>query len=450
MVAHVLTWHIMRQQRKQPSFVPNYLFGFVVFVMFSNGFCNSDIQKGYKLTLAVPAEYSLGFIGRAFLIETGQIAPNFRAAVSIEAVNGKFSCSLEVLLGDVKVWNSGHYSRFYVSEKCVLELTKDGDLQLKGPNDRVGWLSGTSRQGVERLQILRTGNLVLVDVVNRVKWQSFNFPTDVMLWGQRLNVATRLTSFPGNSTEFYSFEIQRYRIALFLHSGLFNDKGKKIAQIYSQRLQPLRFLSLGNRTGNLALYHYSANDRNFQASFQAINKTCDLPLGCKPCEICTFTNSCSCIGLLTKKEKDKSDCGCGEIAVGLCGRNRVEMLELEGVGSVLRDGPKMVNVSKEECASMCISDCKCVGVLYSSAELECFVYGVVMGVKQVEKRSGLIYMVKVAKGTQRGRGKRNLKKWVLILVGVVDGLIIVLVFGGLAYYLIRRRRKKSLACDNSS
>lgn len=135
--------------QKQPSFVPNYLFGFVVFVMFSNGFCNSDIQKGYKLTLAVPAEYSLGFIGRAFLIETDQIAPNFRAAVSVEAVNGKFSCSLEVLLGDVKVWNSGHYSRFYVSEKCVLELTKDGDLQLKGPNDRVGWLSGTSRQGVE-------------------------------------------------------------------------------------------------------------------------------------------------------------------------------------------------------------------------------------------------------------------------------------------------------------
>lgn len=54
-----------------------------------------------------------------------------------------------MLLGDVKVWNSGHYSRFYVSEKCVLELTKDGDLRLKGPNDRVGWLSGTSRQGVE-------------------------------------------------------------------------------------------------------------------------------------------------------------------------------------------------------------------------------------------------------------------------------------------------------------
>lgn len=331
---------------------------------------------------------------------------------------------------------------------------------------------------VQRLQILRTGNLVLVDVVNRVKWQSFNFPTDVMLRGQRLNVATRLTSFPSNSTESYSFEIQRNRIALYLHSGklnysywefkpsknrnitfialgsnglgLFNDKGKKIARIYTQRLQPLRFLSLGNKTGNLGLYHYSANDKNFKASFQAINKTCDLPLGCKTCEICTFTNSCSCIEPLTKKEKDKSDCGRGEIPGGFCGGSQVEMLELEGVGSVLRDGPEMANVSKEECASTCIGDCKCVGVLYSSAELECFVYGVVLGVKQVEKRSGLIYMVKVAKGTHRGHGKRNLKKWVLILVGVVDGLIIVLVFGGLAYYLIRRRRKKSLACDNSS
>lgn len=35
------------------------------------------------------------------------------------------------------------------------------------------------------------------------------------------------------------------------------------------------------------------------------------------------------------------------------------MLELEGVSSVLRDGPKMINVSKEKCSSMCIRDHEC-------------------------------------------------------------------------------------------
>lgn len=61
----------------------------------------------------------------------------------------KYSCSLDVFLGEVRVWSSSHFSRFYVDEKCVLELTDLGDLRLKGKNERVGWKSGTSRQGVK-------------------------------------------------------------------------------------------------------------------------------------------------------------------------------------------------------------------------------------------------------------------------------------------------------------
>lgn len=75
--------------------------------------------------------------------------PNFKAALSVEPINGNYSCSLEVFLGDVKVWNSGHYSKFYISDICMLELTKGGDLRLKGSNKQVGWRTGTSGQGVE-------------------------------------------------------------------------------------------------------------------------------------------------------------------------------------------------------------------------------------------------------------------------------------------------------------
>ncbi|KAJ0089081.1 hypothetical protein Patl1_31497 [Pistacia atlantica] len=468
-------------RKNHPSLCSDFfLFGFlIVFLLsFHHGCCKSDIHNGYRLTLAVPVEYSVGFIGRAFLMETNQMAPNFKAALSVEAVNGRYSCSLEVFLGDVKVWNSGHYSQFYVSEKCVLQLTERGDLLLKGPKNRVGWRTGTSRQGVERLQILKTGNLVLLDALNLIKWQSFNFPTDVILWGQSLNVATRLTSFPTNSTEFYTFEIQHDKIALYLHSGkwnysywefkpsknrnityiflgtkgleIYNDKAKKIAQIFSSPLDPLRFLTLGNKTGNLGLYYYSDDEHNFKAAFQAINNTCDLPLACKPCGICTFSNSCSSIHLLTQKDKGNSGCGEGVPGEVLCGREKVEMLELHGVTSVLKIAPKRVNVSKDLCANLCIDDCECVAALYSSDVRECKIYGVVIGVKQIERGYGLSYMVKVPKGTQTSHGKSNLKKWVIILVGVVDGLIILLVFGGLTYYLVQKRRKKLLAIETDN
>lgn len=329
---------------------------------------------------------------------------------------------------------------------------------------------------MQRLQILGTGNLVLVDSLNFVKWQSFNFPTDVMLWGQRLNVATRLTSFPDNSSSFYSLEIEYNKIALYLKSGkwnysywefkptknrnitfiqlgskgleLFNDKLKKIAQIPSKVIQPLRFLSLGNKTGNLGLYFYSPIKAKFEATFQALNNTCDLPLACKPYGICTFSNTCSCIRLKTKKDGIGTDCNEG-IKGGFCGKGEVEFLELEGVSSVLGGTNKRVNISREACVKLCLEDCKCAAALYSygkesTEQQECFLYGIVAGLKELDRGSGKVFMVKVPKGTHGGHGRPNLKKWVLILVGVVDGLIILLVLGGLGYYLVQKRRKHSL------
>ncbi|KAK6943234.1 Bulb-type lectin domain [Dillenia turbinata] len=401
-----------------------YMYMLCCFIHFwTYGYCDSDIQIGYKVSLAVPPKYIVGFIGRAILMETNTMEPNFKVALSVEAeLNQKYSCSINVFLGDVKVWNSGHLSHFYTSEKCFLELTRNGDLQLEGPKKRIGWRTGTSGQGVERLQLLRTGNLVLVDAIDNIKWQSFNFPTDVMVWGQRLDVATRLTSFPLNSTYWYSFEIQYNKIVLYLNSGklkysywefqptknrnitflqvgsrgleLFNDKHKKIAQILSPRTEPVQFLALGNKTGNLALYYYSPDEKKFEAAYRAINTSCDLPLACNPYGICTFS---------------------------------------------------------DECSSLCLGDCNCVAALYHSTVQECFLYGLVRGVKQVEEGNGFSYLVKVPKGTYVSHHKNSgLRKWILILVGVVDCLVVFLVLGGIAYYVIWRRRKNSLGTDNTS
>ncbi|KGN58704.1 PAN domain-containing protein At5g03700 [Cucumis sativus] len=441
---------------------PGFCFLFIFCLNLSPSISRTDLVTGYEVHLAVPAEYIEGFIGRAFLMETEHLMPpNFRVALAIEATQGQYSCSLQVFLGEVKMWSSGHFSRFFTAEKCVLELTADGDLRLKGPTGHVGWRTGTSRQGVERLRISRNGNLALVDAIEGIKWQSFNFPTDVMVLGQSLNVKTHLTSFPPNSTFFYSFEIQTQRIALYLNSpkckysywefkppnninlsfitlnpeGLdfFDDRANKIATIPSGTPHSLRFLALGNKTGNLGLYSYSPQNGIFEASFRALTTTCDLPLACKPYGICTFSNSCSCIGSK-----------CGEEMGGEFCEAKGEMMELDGVSSILRDGAKRVNVSKEECGEWCLDDCKCVAALHYSGVEECYLYRVVIGVKQIEKGMGLSYMVKVRKGTALGSHKSGLKRWVLAVVGVVDGLVILAVSGGLGYYFIKRRKRKNL------
>ncbi|CAN1316112.1 hypothetical protein LINPERPRIM_LOCUS29943 [Linum perenne] len=114
----------------------------------------TDIHIGYRLSLAVLEDYTPGFIGRALTMETEQPEPTFKVAISVESLDpGRFSCSIEVFLGDFKVWNSGHYSPFFTMDECVVELDEDGELQLMGNDGRLGWRSGTSAQGVEVLAI---------------------------------------------------------------------------------------------------------------------------------------------------------------------------------------------------------------------------------------------------------------------------------------------------------
>ncbi|WCJ27946.1 D-mannose binding lectin protein with Apple-like carbohydrate-binding domain [Euphorbia peplus] len=465
----------------------------IVHLLVHHVLCKSKIEIGYKVSVAVPIEYMEGFTGRAFLMETNEMEPNFKTSLSVEAINGKYSCSLQVFLGGVKVWNSGHYSPFFMHDECVLELTYLGDLHLLGgPKPlQLGWRTATSSQGVQRLEILGSGNLALVDSLNHIKWQSFNFPTDVILLGQRLNVATYLTSFPTNSTTYYySLEIRHNNIGLYLNLAsrkliysywefkpsnnrnisflqlsqnglqLFNRYNHKIAQIkiqsQSQNLPRLRFLALSNKTGNLGLYFYSQEKGSFEAAFQALNTSCDLPLACKPYGICTLSNTCS------YEER-------GYNAREFCDRREVEMVELGDVASVLiPPSPSKINISREDCAGLCIQDCKCVAALYLYSYFSsvyhiresCFLYGLAVGGKQVEREKtrgryvGQIYMLKVPKGSRHGydfgNQKSGLKKWILIMVGVIDSFIILLILGGFLYYFIRITTRKNVTVTEST
>ncbi|XP_024980851.1 G-type lectin S-receptor-like serine/threonine-protein kinase SD2-5 [Cynara cardunculus var. scolymus] len=451
----------------------NLLLSFAILIHFSTHFygnCIPDnVQLGSQTTLVVPGLYILGFVGRAFILETSQPVPNFRVGLTVEAVEGKYVCSFDVFLGDFKVWSSSHLSRFFTSEKCVLGLTWDGDLQLTGRDDELGWRTATYGQGIQRLQLSNTGNLVLVDELNMIKWQSFHFPTNVMLWGQRLDVGTILTSLPTNdSNSYFSFEIQRKKLVLFLNSGtfkysywefnpekpveisfvrlasnglqIFNDESHKIAQIPSKRLQLLRFLAVENTTGNLGLYYYSTKTMKLEASFRALRNKCDEPNFCAADEICTVSNKCSCLEIKGYSRN-------------FCRNSRVEMMEIRGAVSILRDvNRKIVNGTRESCADSCIDDCTCVGALFTSGNSECYLYEELRGVKEggAGGRNGagdggrglgdVSFMVKVLKG---GKGGKTLKKWVLVLIVVGDGLVLFVCLGGIGFYMLRRRKKET-------
>ncbi|XP_023749917.1 EP1-like glycoprotein 3 isoform X2 [Lactuca sativa] len=382
------------------------------------GHCiTNNIHLGSETTLDVPMLYITGLVEKAFILETSQPTPNFQAGLIVEATEDK-----------------------------------DGDLQLTGQKGEIGWRTATYGQGIERLQLSNTGNLVLLDEFNTIKWQSFHFPTDVMLWGQTLDVGTKLTSFPTNSNSFYSFEIHREKLALYLNSGnfkysywefnptkpqkisfirlalnglqLFNDDNHKIAQIPSKRLQRLRFLAIENTTGNIGFYYYSTTTTKFEASFQSLRNKCDQPNLCKANDICTLSKECSRLEI-------------EGFSGNFCGNRRVDMQEIRSAISILRDeNKKMVNMTRETCAGSCMDDCTCVGALFTSGNNECYLYEEVRGVKEVgDNEKVSTFMVKVLK-----KGSNGLKRWALILIVVSDGLILFICLGGLCFYILRKRR----------
>ncbi|XP_040868418.1 uncharacterized protein [Glycine max] len=104
---------------------------------------------------------------------------------------------------------------------------------------------------------------------------------------------------------------------------------------------------------------------------------------------------------------------------------------------------KVVLIAVEESQEGFAMDCKCAAALYfgnaSTDEAECYLYRLVLGLKQVEKGTGFSYMVKVPKGTVKSHERHNVKRWVLIVAGGVDGLIVLLLVGGFGYWLVKRR-----------
>ncbi|KAH7429615.1 hypothetical protein KP509_09G058900 [Ceratopteris richardii] len=79
-----------------------------------------------------------------------------------------------------------------------LTLSKDGDLVFYGDGmmETPAWSSGTSGQGVTRLELTQDpANLKVLDSKNRTIWQSMDHPFDTLSVGQTLQVGMKLVSW---------------------------------------------------------------------------------------------------------------------------------------------------------------------------------------------------------------------------------------------------------------
>ncbi|MCO5608498.1 hypothetical protein L7F22_062709 [Adiantum nelumboides] len=122
------------------------------------------------------------------------------------------------------IWRVNWLTPAY-GETISLTLQEDGDLTLRGlANDgveAVAWRSNMSGMGVTRMEFSQQPpNLILYDAGNSTVWQSSNYPTNTLMYGQALEEGMILVSYAwlDNISEAeYSLEIDStlHQLALF-------------------------------------------------------------------------------------------------------------------------------------------------------------------------------------------------------------------------------------------
>ncbi|CAK9179341.1 unnamed protein product, partial [Ilex paraguariensis] len=109
-----------------------------------------------------------------------------------------------------------------VKINATLELTQDGDLVLADVDGTLVWSTNTSGKYASGLNLTEMGNLVLFDTSNTTVWQSFDHPTDSLVFGQTLNPRQKLTasiSTYNSSRGMYSFAAAKRRLIAYIESN---------------------------------------------------------------------------------------------------------------------------------------------------------------------------------------------------------------------------------------
>ncbi|CAO2175015.1 unnamed protein product [Urochloa humidicola] len=106
-----------------------------------------------------------------------------------------YSSSFPKLYGEeysvLVVWSANRGRQ--VRQNATLSLTGTGNLVLRDADDSLVWSSNTSGRSVTGMNMTESGNLVLFDYNNVTLRQSFDYPADVLLPGQRLVAGKSLT-----------------------------------------------------------------------------------------------------------------------------------------------------------------------------------------------------------------------------------------------------------------
>ncbi|KAG5560867.1 hypothetical protein RHGRI_004027 [Rhododendron griersonianum] len=163
------------------------------------------------------------------------------------------------IVSDAVLWSASRDS-ILPSVNATIRLTATG-LYIEDRGREFVWSTPPFISPVSLLQLQESGNLVLLDRFNRLLWESFDYPTDTIVSGQRLLVGQSLVSAISNRN--LSMGDYRFTVttddgggdAVMTWNGLTYWKLSRNTSVYKVSNLPASYMAL-NETG---LYLVGAN-----------------------------------------------------------------------------------------------------------------------------------------------------------------------------------------------
>ncbi|KAJ0714247.1 putative protein kinase RLK-Pelle-SD-2b family [Helianthus annuus] len=368
------------------------------------------------------------------------------------------------------IWSANRDVPVGNSDKFVFD--NDGNAYLQG-NGKVVWSTDTGKKGVSAIELLDSGNLVLVNNDGGVVWQSFSYPTNTLMPDQDFIKGMKLVSNRDNNM---SFSLQLKTGDAILSSEFNNPQpywsmGKDTRRIINKSGGDANSATIKANTwrfydeNKVFLWQFVFSDEadanttwiavleddgfikfhNLHAQNTATRRipddSCSRPQACSQYYVCHDGSRCQCpSGLARYNCKPQVETLCNKSKDSSSLVNAGENLSYFALGFVLPSS----KTDLDGCKSSCLNNCTCLAMFFDNDSRNCYMFDQIGSFEDAKNSANIESYIKVS-GTQSdtyedSKNKNQSKKVVIIVVVVVS--VVAFVILGLVIMGIRYRNKK--------
>ncbi|KAK6118357.1 hypothetical protein DH2020_047928 [Rehmannia glutinosa] len=367
------------------------------------------------------------------------------------------------------VWAANRGSPVRNSDNFQFDETGNAYLQSGGSTI---WSANTANKGVSSLELLDSGNLVMLGDGGSVIWQSFSHPTDTLLSNQEFSEGMMLISDPGSNNLTYSLEIKSGDMILSANFQTpqpywsmgsdtritINKGGDKVTsavlsanswKFYDPNKVLLWQFIFSEGTNTNATWVAVLGNDGFvtftmlsggspdPSSTRIPQDQCSRPAACDPYYVCYPGNKCQCPSGLPS---------CKSMAIPSC-ENSTDSVDLVSGGDglsyfALRFVRPFSKTTLDGCKASCLGNCSCGALFFEGSSGNCFLFNEIGSMEGSVGGAGYTSYVKISTNGGNSGGDSEGKHFPVVIIIVIATFIVIfgLLFAGFHFY---RKSKKA-------